>query len=130
MGDLIMKTEDFVKQIMKSNDVHYDYNVVTENSVEINVELGDWKHDHLCIDRLMEKNGFNKVDEEVTFDDGSDVYSSTHRYQREGNEYTCCICGRISKGFGNNPWPIKNKGVCCDKRNLLVVNERIELLWK
>ena len=77
-----MKTEDFVKQIMKSNDVYYDYNVVTENSVEINVELGDWKHDHLCIDRLMEKNGFNKVDEEVTFDDGSDVYYSTHRYQR------------------------------------------------
>ena len=29
-----MKTEDFVKQIMKSNDVHYDYNVVTETALK------------------------------------------------------------------------------------------------
>ena len=29
----------------------------------------------------------------------------------------CCICGSTIKGYGNNPWPIKNKGKCCDKCN-------------
>ena len=34
---------------------------------------------------------------------------------------TCCICGKPFKGYGNNPWPIAEKGVCCDKCNLTQV---------
>ena len=33
----------------------------------------------------------------------------------------CCICGEEFTGFGNNPDPVKNKGVCCDKCNANVV---------
>lgn len=33
----------------------------------------------------------------------------------------CCICGKEIKGFGNNPWPVKDKGLCCDECNLEVV---------
>lgn len=34
----------------------------------------------------------------------------------------CCICGQeIVDGFGNNPWPIKDKGECCDLCNISVV---------
>ena len=29
-------------------------------------------------------------------------------------EQKCCICGEKFVGFGNNPWPIKEKGRCCD----------------
>lgn len=31
---------------------------------------------------------------------------------------TCCICGRSFTGWGNNPWPVKDDGECCDKCNL------------
>ena len=26
----------------------------------------------------------------------------------------CCICGKEIKGYGNNPWPVKKEGLCCD----------------
>lgn len=29
----------------------------------------------------------------------------------------CCICGKEIEGYGNNPEPIKSKGVCCDSCN-------------
>lgn len=29
----------------------------------------------------------------------------------------CCICGKVFIGWGNNPYPIKKDGVCCDSCN-------------
>ena len=29
----------------------------------------------------------------------------------------CCICGKEIPGFGNNPWPVKREGSCCDECN-------------
>lgn len=26
----------------------------------------------------------------------------------------CCICGKVFKGWGNNPWPVRENGECCD----------------
>lgn len=42
----------------------------------------------------------------------------------------CCICGqKIVKGFGNNPWPVNDKGKCCDLCNITtVLAKRIEML--
>lgn len=37
----------------------------------------------------------------------------------------CCICGEEFTGFGNNPWPIKEDGQCCDKCNEQVIIARI-----
>lgn len=37
----------------------------------------------------------------------------------------CCICGRTCESpYGNNPWPIKDKGVCCDECNYEVILAR------
>lgn len=35
------------------------------------------------------------------------------------NEETkaCCICGNVFTGWGNNPWPVKEEGWCCDHCN-------------
>lgn len=44
---------------------------------------------------------------------------------RLGNK-TCCICGKEFNGYGHNPSPIKNSGVCCDECAYLVIKERIE----
>lgn len=33
----------------------------------------------------------------------------------------CCICGKKLEGYGNNPWPVKEDGRCCDDCNAFVV---------
>jgi len=72
--------EKLIQKIFKENDVWYEYDILGNRGVEINVELGDWKHDHLFIDHLMKENGFVKTDEVLTWEDGSDCYSSIHTY--------------------------------------------------
>lgn len=45
--------------------------------------------------------------------------------------FTCCFCGKLCKGYGNNPAPLKDEGRCCDDCNAsIVVPERIKLLSK
>lgn len=45
------------------------------------------------------------------------------------NNQICCICGKQFVGYRNNPSPIKNDGMCCDKCNAeVVVPARIKLL--
>ena len=35
----------------------------------------------------------------------------------EEEEKTCCICGKKFTGWGNDPWPVKMEGECCDECN-------------
>ena len=37
--------------------------------------------------------------------------------------YTCCICGQVFTGYGNNPWPVNDDedARCCDTCNADVV---------
>jgi len=51
-----------------------------DNVIDINIEWGDWKHDHGYCDYLMEQIGYVKINEVVTEENGSDCYSSLHRY--------------------------------------------------
>ena len=42
---------------------------------------------------------------------------------------TCCICGKEFEGYGNNPYPVKDNGACCDQcNNDVVIPKRIENL--
>lgn len=44
---------------------------------------------------------------------------------------TCCICGKKFGGYGNNPWPVKQDGECCDDCNFTkVIPARIKLSTK
>ena len=44
---------------------------------------------------------------------------------------TCCICDREFIGFGNDPYPVKDKGTCCDQCNSeVVIPKRLEVLAK
>lgn len=43
------------------------------------------------------------------------------------DEHKCCICGEPIEGYGNNPFPVKTEGDCCDKCNAeVVIPARIE----
>ena len=40
--------------------------------------------------------------------------------------YQCCICGKLFRGYGNNPIPVKPNGKCCDSCNVnFVIPARI-----
>ena len=45
-------------------------------------------------------------------------------------EFTCCICGKtITDEYGNNPWPVKEEGICCNYCNMTeVIPIRFQLL--
>jgi hypothetical protein len=73
--------EKDIQRIFKENEMWYDWDVdFFDNTVEINVELGDWKHDHLCLDHVMKENGYILIDKKVTEEDGSDAYSAVHTF--------------------------------------------------
>ena len=38
----------------------------------------------------------------------------------------CCICKKSFKGYGNNPWPLKEEGVCCNECNAKVLFARLD----
>ena len=41
----------------------------------------------------------------------------------------CCICGKEFEEWGNDPYPVKEEGECCDKCNgLYVVPARLHKL--
>ena len=76
-----MKTiEQIINKIYKDNDIYYEWSCNGEKEVDIVVDFGDWKHDNGFIDYLMRENGFVKIGEDITYEDGSDCYSSIHYY--------------------------------------------------
>ena len=49
------------------------------------------------------------------------ITGSVNRTSNKVNSYRCCICGETHLGFGNNPYPVKERGRCCDYCNSTVV---------
>lgn len=72
--------EKKVRDVFRENECYYDFEI-SNGFIEIYVLWGDWKHDHLFLDHIMQKNGFILKDETIDEEDGSDCYSSTHRYK-------------------------------------------------
>ena len=68
-----------IGDILTANGMYYDYTVDSDGYVEITVEDGDWKHDHIALKTLMRDNGFvcfgrHIPDEETGDDSFSAVY--------------------------------------------------------
>ena len=73
-----------VDNVLKENKCWYDTWVNSDGTIEVNVEWGDWKHDHLFLEHIMSENNFKHIDEDVTEEDGSDTYSSIHTFRYVG----------------------------------------------
>lgn len=70
-------------RIRKALQEHRIYaSVWTENNgnIAVEIEWGDWKHEHLATDIIVERLGGEKVREKTTEEDGSDTYSSIHYF--------------------------------------------------
>ena len=74
-----------IDEIFRSNDLHYEWYELSDSVIEVDVQYGDWKHDHAYLDYIMKENGWYLTSEVGTDEDGSDCYSSLHRYLYYGN---------------------------------------------
>jgi hypothetical protein len=52
---------------------------------------------------------------------------ATHIDEATPKGTTCCLCGgKIFSGYGNNPYPLSDSGICCDDCNTnKVIPERL-----
>lgn len=73
--------EDAIQSILRKNDAWYGV-YIDKNAVAVEINWGDWKHDHLWCDYILSENGCIKIDEQLTEEDGSDCYSSIHYYRK------------------------------------------------
>lgn len=70
-----------IKKLLSDNFISFeDVYEYTDGTIEVVIEWGDWKHDHLLCDEIMSKNGYVLIGEYETDEDGSDCYSSNHQY--------------------------------------------------
>lgn len=83
INTLLKALELDVTRIFKENKIWYDWwTDFALCAICINIEWGDWKHDHGYMDYLMRENGYVKFNEDLTETDGSDCYSSIHYYRK------------------------------------------------
>lgn len=75
-------TEKEISEIFRENKLHYYWFVHPETHLlHVEVDHGDWKHDHLFLDYTMRNLGFTLA-ATVPFGEptGDDSYSATHIY--------------------------------------------------
>ena len=48
--------------------------------IEVDINWGDWKHEHLRAKWLLEEVGIHFINTKVTEENGSDCYSARHRF--------------------------------------------------
>lgn len=48
--------------------------------IEVCIDWGDWKHEHLRAKMLMQQIGAIHIGSEVLEENGSDTYSASHRF--------------------------------------------------
>ena len=77
----LQKAIDKANNVFKENYCSFFAEIsLSSNIVYINIEWGDWKHEHGYADYIMKCNGFSKINERIIEEDGSDCYSSIHYY--------------------------------------------------
>lgn len=81
MADTV-EIQKCVENIFSNNDYtgFNEISVDANGMVTIDIEWGDWKHDHLYVRHIMTQAGFVLIDEVITEEDDSDCYSATHSY--------------------------------------------------
>lgn len=67
------------ENLMKENNLHYEYCEIPPNSVLVNIRWGDWKHDHAYF-KFLVLNRFSgaTIKQRITDEDDSDCYSAEY----------------------------------------------------
>ena len=71
---------DTIHSFLNDNGVWADVYCQTDDNVVLNIDWGDYKHDHMWCQDLMGYLGYKRVSFDVTDEDGSDCFSAEHTY--------------------------------------------------
>ena len=87
MADLTSKHEKLLAEMDKVNEVLWNADIchdidIDDDYIVATINWGDWKHDHLRADYLLNNIGYTCIDTVVTDSDGSDCYSAKHFYYK------------------------------------------------
>lgn len=82
-----MNTQEKIEKILNENNLCVDFISIDKTFpfevINITIEYGDWKHEHLFLTHLMKENGYSEVmvtDITSEEDQGSDCYSAIHGF--------------------------------------------------
>ena len=75
-------TPSEIRKTLKDNDLYCEVYEHANGCISIEIEWGDWKHEHGLCDHLMKQMGYICTDEKVTEENGSDTYSAIHFYEK------------------------------------------------
>lgn len=76
------KGDEQLHKYLYDNDVYAEVYTNSAGEVEVDIEWGDWKHEHGWCVTLMGYLGYVQDDEQVTEEDGSDCYSARHYFTK------------------------------------------------
>ena len=72
---------ELVEKTLRENKIFCDaYQYRSLPVVAVEISWGDWKHDHLAADWLVEEMGGTLLKKDITEEDGSDCFSAIHYY--------------------------------------------------
>ena len=78
--------EDKIFKMFDGANAYWDWykpDVNSDDAVTVEINNGDWKHDHLFCDDLMEAIDFGLEEEILINDSDSDCYSANRIYKRK-----------------------------------------------
>lgn len=78
--------EDKLNKLFNEARFPADWEYTTDGNIMVEINWGDWKHEHLFCNDLMNAAGFYLISEEVTEEDGSDCYSAIRIYGKGDNK--------------------------------------------
>ena len=79
---IINQTRENIKKLLSDNNLHYDFDVDNDGYINITIEDGDWKRDHIMLKQLMAKNGYILMEsKDIGEDTGGDWYSAIHKFR-------------------------------------------------
>lgn len=80
----IYKIIDKVNKVLEEHRIYADvYHTGLPGTVCVEINRGDWKHEHLRAKWLVTEMGGSYISENVTFEDGTDCYSAIHTFRFE-----------------------------------------------
>lgn len=72
--------DETIFSFLNDNGVWSEVYCRTENIVVVDIDWGDWRHQHLWAETLMGYLGYTEIGNRVTEEDGSDCYSAEHYF--------------------------------------------------
>lgn len=73
-----------ISDFLNKNGVYAEvYSYVKGAALVVDIDWGDWKHEHLWARDLMGYIGYTEIGNEVTEENGSDCYSARHYFVKE-----------------------------------------------